>query len=102
MMAVSLTNDGPVTMLFDSKDRNPRKSGASSAAGSASTSVAGSRASTPAPLSKEEQAVIAKRKVAERAEKKAAYLARVAAGELPPPKHKTAARVEGQELESAE
>jgi hypothetical protein len=75
MMAVSLTNDGPVTMLFDSKDRKP------------GSSAPGSGASTPTPTpalkTKEEADAIAKAKLAARAAKKAEYAARLARGEIP-------------------
>lgn len=70
MMNVSLTNDGPVTVTFDSRDRNPR-------------SGAASGASTPVRKTKAEQEEIGRAKVAARAAKKAEYEARLAAGLIP-------------------
>jgi len=89
MMAVSLTNDGPVTVTFDSKERRP------------GSSQPGSGASTPrgAPKTKEEQEAIAKAKVAARAAKKAEYAARLAAGEVPFSKKKAEEKPEGKEQE---
>ncbi|GMK56253.1 hypothetical protein CspeluHIS016_0300930 [Cutaneotrichosporon spelunceum] len=77
MMAVSLTNDGPVTIIFDSKDRQGSR-----------RSAPGSGASTPGQpqpppkgsLAAEE---IAKAKIAAKKAKKAEWEARKARGEIP-------------------
>jgi D-tyrosyl-tRNA(Tyr) deacylase len=78
MMAVSLTNDGPVTIIFDSKDRQ-----------GSSRSARGSGASTPRgqpqppPKGSAEAEEIAKAKIAAKKAKKAEWEARKARGEIP-------------------
>jgi hypothetical protein len=91
MMAVSLTNDGPVTVLFDSRDRKP---GTGSVPGSGTSTPTGQ--AKPRALTKEEQEVRANEKNAARASKKAEYERRLAAG-LIPGRGKKATEGEGQE-----
>lgn len=66
-------NQGPVTVIFDSKDRKTRSGAPSASASGASTPVKGSA----------EALAIAKAKNDAKKAKKAEYEARKAAGEIP-------------------
>ncbi|CAK9782959.1 hypothetical protein CC85DRAFT_286928 [Cutaneotrichosporon oleaginosum] len=78
MMAVSLTNDGPVTIIFDSKDRQGSRR---SAPGSGASTPRGQP--QPPPKGSAEAEEIAKAKIAAKKAKKKEWEERKARGEIP-------------------
>ncbi|TXT13011.1 hypothetical protein VHUM_01412 [Vanrija humicola] len=89
MMDVALVNDGPVTVMFDSRDRAPRSRGPGSGVST------GASTGTATPTQSPEEAARAKN--AARAAKKAEWERRKAAGDVPEGARQRGGRAAGGE-----